>query len=126
MLVSCLGPLNSGLYISQNLKYDSEGEVLTTDICFRPALHVGTELRPHMGHPPVPTTKGGDPCDLERGDKEYRASKNQRAPQHEPEAREVGELLVQTTYLAAKSGSWDFLKTRSIFLIWRGVKWKRF
>ena len=48
------------------------------DICFMSALHVGTELGPHTGHPPMPTTKGEDPCDLERGDKEYRASKNQR------------------------------------------------
>ena len=96
------------------------------DICFMSALHVGTELGPHTGHPPMPTTKGEDPCDLERGDKEYRASKNQRHLNMSPEAREVGELLVQTTYLAAKSGSWDFLKTRSIFLIWRGVKRKRF
>ena len=48
------------------------------DICFMSALHVGTELGPHTEHPPVPTIKGEDPCDLERGDKELRASKNQR------------------------------------------------
>ena len=96
------------------------------DICFMSALHVDTELGPHMGHPSMTTIKGEDPCDLEMSNREYRASKNKRAPQLEPEARDVGELLVQTTYLAAKFGYWDILKTLSISLIWRGVKRKWF
>ena len=49
-----------------------------------------------------------------------------KAPQHEPEAREVEELLVQTTYLAAKFGHCHMLKKRSISLIWRLVKRKWF
>ena len=98
----------------------------TRDTCFTPALHVVTELSPHTGRPPVPTTKGEDPCDLEMGDREYRALKRKRTPQHEPEAREGGELLVQATYVAAKSGHWDFLKSCSIFWIWHLVKRKWF
>ena len=96
------------------------------DICFTSALPVGTELRPHTGHPPVPTTKGEEPCDLEMSNREYRASKYKRTPQHEPEARDVGELLFQTTYLAAKFGYCHILKNLSISLIWRSVKRKRF